>query len=243
MTTARVESGKTGARTAAGRRRPGRRGRWKRYLAVAVAVPLVIGAALTVFFYRSFSQQIDARLSGETERADPRIFARAFQLHRAQAFTPTQIVERLNDLGYSNRPHTEQPGEFTIGRDAVLLMPRDGDRKGQLVRVVFAARRGKAAEPSTIDRIELPATKKVVDGVTLAPPLITALVTAGREKRRDVPLAAIPPRMVQAVLAIEDRRFYDHPGIDPIGLTSAVIGNLFGRKKYSAAAARLRSSW
>ena len=51
-------------------------------------------------------------------------------------------------------------------------------------------------------------------------PLITALVSDGREKRRDVPLAAIPPQMIQAVLAIEDRRFYDHPGVDLIG-TSA----------------------
>ncbi|MEP6592142.1 MAG: PBP1A family penicillin-binding protein [Acidobacteriota bacterium] len=232
MTTARVESGKPGARPGAGRRRPAARRRWKRYAALAVALPLLAGGAATVYFYRSFSRQIDARLSGETERADPRIFARAFELRRAQAFTPTQIVERLNDLGYSNRPHTEQPGEFTIGRDAVVLMPRDGDHKGQLVRVVFAARRGKGAEPATIDRIELPGTRKTTDRVMLDPPLITALVTEGREKRRDVPLAAIPPRMVQAVLAIEDRRFYEHPGIDPIGLTSAVLGNLFGSRKY-----------
>jgi len=34
------------------------------------------------------------------------------------------------------------------------------------------------------------------------------------------------------VLAIEDRRFYDHPGIDPIGIMSAAIDNVFGRKKY-----------
>ncbi len=232
MTTARVESGKPGAKPGAGRRRPAACRRWKRYAALAVALPLLAGGAATVYFYRSFSRQIDARLSGETERADPRIFARAFELRRAQAFTPTQIVERLNDLGYSNRPHTEQPGEFTIGRDAVVLMPRDGDHKGQLVRVVFAARRGKGAEPATIDRIELPGTRKTTDRVMLDPPLITALITEGREKRRDVPLAAIPPRMVQAVLAIEDRRFYEHPGIDPIGLTSAVLGNLFGSKKY-----------
>ncbi len=231
LTTARVESGKTGAQ-AAGRRRPGGRGGWKRYAALAVAIPLVVGAAVTIYFYRSFSQQIDARLRGETERADPRVFARAFQIRRAQSFTPTEIVERLNDLGYSNRPRTEQPGEFTIGRDAVLLMPRDGDHRGELCRVVFAARRGKGTEPTTIARIELVRTSKTVDRVTLDPPLITALVTEGREKRRDVPLAVIPQRMVQAVLAIEDHRFYDHPGVDPIGLTSAVLGNLFGSRKY-----------
>jgi penicillin-binding protein 1B len=63
-------------------------------------------------------------------------------------------------------------------------------------------------------------------------PLLTALVSEGREKRRDVPLAAIAPRMIQAVIAIEDRRFYDHSGVDWIGTTRAVLTNLFGSKKY-----------
>jgi penicillin-binding protein 1B len=177
---------------------------------------------------------IDARLAGETERSDPRIFARPYEFRRGQSLTPTQIVDRLNDLGYSYKAKAEQPGEFTVGRDAVLIVPRAGDKRGQVVRVVFAAKRGKsvAAEPTSIDRLELVGTKKTTDRVTLDTPLITALVTEAREKRRDVPLAVIPPVMVQAVLAIEDRRFYDHPGIDPIGIMSAAIDNLFGRKKY-----------
>ena len=49
--------------------------------------------------------------------------------------------------------------------------------------------------------------------------------------------------MIQAVLAIEDRRFYDHPGIDPIGIGGAIFSNVFGNKAYLAAAARSRSSW
>ena len=38
--------------------------------------------------------------------------------------------------------------------------------------------------------------------------------------------------MIQAVLAIEDRRFYDHPGVDPIGIVGAVFSNIFGNKAY-----------
>ena len=52
---------------------------------------------------------IDARLHGEMQRADPRVFARPFQLRRGQALTPTQIVDRLNDLGYSHRPERSSP--------------------------------------------------------------------------------------------------------------------------------------
>ncbi len=45
------------------------------------------------------------------------------------------------------------------------------------------------------------------------------------ERRRDVALAQIAPSLQQAVLATEDRRFYWHPGIDPIGLVRAVVVN------------------
>jgi 1A family penicillin-binding protein len=42
------------------------------------------------------------------------------------------------------------------------------------------------------------------------------------EQRHDVPLSEIAPDLQDAVLAIEDRRFYHHPGIDPIGVARAV---------------------
>lgn len=45
------------------------------------------------------------------------------------------------------------------------------------------------------------------------------------ERRRDVPLAQIAPSLQQAVLATEDRRFYWHPGIDPLGFARALVVN------------------
>ncbi|MEQ8815534.1 MAG: PBP1A family penicillin-binding protein [Thalassobaculum sp.] len=39
-------------------------------------------------------------------------------------------------------------------------------------------------------------------------------------------VAELPRHLVQAVIATEDRRFYDHPGIDPIGLARAAWTNL-----------------
>jgi len=41
-----------------------------------------------------------------------------------------------------------------------------------------------------------------------------------------VPLAAISPDLQHAIVAIEDRRFYEHPGIDPLGIARALWVNL-----------------
>jgi penicillin-binding protein 1B len=193
------------------------------------------------YYYVVFKKMIDARLSGEMVRTDPRIFGRPFEVKRGQSLTPAQLVDRLNDLGYAHRSKAEQPGEFTIGRDAIVVIPRIGEHKGDLTRIVFAARGPKGAEPTSIANIELLASRRKVttSRLTLDAPLITALVSSGREKRRDTPLSAIPPKMVQAVLAIEDRRFYDHLGVDPIGIAGAMLRNVFGDKPYLAGGSTL----
>ena len=69
-----------------------------------------------------------------------------------------------------------------------------------------------------------------VNRLTLAAPLLAAL--APGERRRYVPLASMPKSVVNAVIAIEDRRFYEHPGIDPIGIVRAIWTNITGSEKY-----------
>ena len=46
------------------------------------------------------------------------------------------------------------------------------------------------------------------------------------EQRMDVPLADISPFLRNAVIAVEDHRFYRHVGIDPMGLARAVWTNV-----------------
>lgn len=46
------------------------------------------------------------------------------------------------------------------------------------------------------------------------------------EQRQDIPIEKISRYLTDAVIAVEDHRFYLHPGIDPIGLTRAVFYNI-----------------
>ncbi|RJX72322.1 PBP1A family penicillin-binding protein [Vibrio sinensis] len=45
----------------------------------------------------------------------------------------------------------------------------------------------------------------------------------GEKRRIPVKYDEIPQHLVEALIATEDSRFYDHPGIDPIGITRAAI--------------------
>jgi penicillin-binding protein 2D len=51
----------------------------------------------------------------------------------------------------------------------------------------------------------------------------------GRELRTSVPLASLPVYVPQAFIAIEDRRFYQHNGVDMIGVIGAIKDGMIGR--------------
>src|SRR5690349_1416213 len=139
---------------------------WKFYVLVGLGIPFLLLSAVTIYYYVSFSRLIDARMHGEFQRADPRIFARPFEVRRGQSVTPLQFVERLNDLGYAQRAKAERPGEFTAGRDTVLIIPREGEQKARLMRVHFV-NRGKDKEPSGIASVEEVGTGKKSDHLQL----------------------------------------------------------------------------
>jgi len=236
------------------------RKKWVRYLAAVLSVPVLVVFFFAGYYYVSFAHLIEARLHGERDTVLPRVFARPLELRRGQAITDRQLIDRLNDLGYAERPRPEHPGEFSVGAGSVSIAPRTAAFKDRLVQVVFqrqatevrAVAGRKAPPPRAADRIlELDVMGKDAGGkapgkgpssgdkraserLTLDAPVLTALISGEREKRRPVALGAMAPVMWQAVLSIEDRRFYEHPGIDPIGMLGAAFAYATGRRSYLA---------
>ena len=196
--------------------------RRRKTLLIVLAIPLVLGAIVMAYLWSTYAAQIDARLNGE-QRSIPRIFGRRFELTPGSGLTPKQLEERLNDVGYALREAIQGPGEFTVVENTIRLQSRTDN--SAIVRVEFS----KGATP-VVARIIDEATNKPTGTLTLEAPMLTAF--ASGEKRRFTPLISIPERMRNAVLAIEDRRFYDHPGVDVIRSVGAIVTNLFGNKEY-----------
>ena len=223
------------------RRRAATYPRATKYGLIAVAALFVITCALTGYYYVTFSRMIDARLHGERDRVLPRVFARPLEIRRGDNVSQKELLDRLNDLGYAQRTQSENPGEFAVDGGLVSVVPRAGSHTGKTIIVSFqrpvpakrAGRSGRPPAPVTItNRIEsLVVGKQSVPRVTMDAPMLTALIQA-RVKQRRVPLSALPTRMVDAVLAIEDQRYYSHPGVDPIRIVGAIFTNLFGNRPY-----------
>jgi penicillin-binding protein 1B len=197
---------------------------WGRGIAIGLAVIVGVGLIAVTMLWIKYGRMIDAKLSGE-QRPIPRIFGRPLELRAGVALSEAQLVQRLNDVGYASAPSITGPGEFQVDGATVLIAPRaEAGTSTHVVRVDYAR------PTSTAIRRVAAVGGPAVDHVTLEAPLLAAL--APGERRRYVPLASIPRPMINAVLAIEDRRFYEHPGVDPIGALGALVTNLRGNKPY-----------
>ena len=106
-------------------------------LAVVAVVPALLVCIASVYYYVSFARMIEARLHGERDRVLPRVFARPLELRRGQSLTEPQLIDRLNDIGYTQRSRADRPGEFSIDANSVSVMPRQAGPKAQVVRIVF----------------------------------------------------------------------------------------------------------
>ena len=213
---------------------------------IGLRVTAVVMLGTVVYLYASYARIIDERLHGERDRAVPRVFARPLSIQTGQDLSQQELIARLNDVGYAQRARVESAGDFAIDRHSVVLLSRSGDQANKAVTISFPEppplpkRKGaKPAPPPPQRVVQIQVAGKVIDRVTLDAPLLTGMMTGSREKRRRVALEAIPARMQEAVLSIEDRRFYYHPGVDPIRIIGAVFTNLFGSRTYLVGASTI----
>ena len=189
-------------------------------LLTILSIPLVIGGSLLVYQYVKFSVMVDKRLKGERWMIPSRLYARPLLLHEGMLLAEPELLKILNGLKYEQKPDAPaQGGEFSVGENAVTLLARPGaDVAVEPVAIVF--------DKGHVKEIRGLRSKKRYPSQTLEPELITYLFDASREKRRNVRYEELPDQLVKAVLAIEDRRFFSHPGLDPLRIIGAALRNL-----------------
>jgi penicillin-binding protein 1A len=77
-----------------------------------------------------------------------------------------------------------------------------------------------------IQSLEIPQRPPTIEIVGLDGSM---LAQRGEMAGANVPLKELPPYLPNAFIAIEDRRFYSHYGIDPVGILRAAVANVLHR--------------
>jgi penicillin-binding protein 1B len=193
---------------------------------VILAVFLISGvAAVLTFghFYWEYSKLIDAKLSHGPFNRTSRILAAPSPLYVGDEITPDEVLSRLRNAGYSDSNHN-QVGHFIVKDGAIEVYPGALSYFAQEPAVLYFEKNHVTRIVSLND-----STPQTV--YELEPELITNLFDKDRSKRRLYRYDEFPQVLVNAVVAIEDHRFFDHSGIDIIRTTKAAWDGLIAWRR------------
>ena len=196
-------------------------------LALFVSLTSTIVAFQMTMGYLRYAAIVDARLADQSLQQPPGIYAAPRYVHVGLRLTPDELTERLLRAGYltSEGASDFAAGNFRQQAESVEIYTSNfaqSQATPARIRIHF----GKAG----ITEIENAVTGEHLQSILLPAEMLVTDFNTKKQARRALNFADLPEKLIKALCAIEDQRFFSHRGIDLIGIIRAAFTNLRHRK-------------
>ncbi len=195
-------------------------------LRAALVLFLILAVSFTVafsYFYIKYDRIIEKRFRTPVFANSAKIYALPSTVRDGEKIEAKEIAAELRRAGYSDQDGESKLGTFHLEKDGIEITPgEESYHSPESARI--------SIEDGQVDRITSRGTE--LSAYELEPQLVTALFDAEqRSKREVVKYNDIPPVMVQAVLAIEDRRFFEHSGVNFVRTFEAIWEDVLRQRR------------
>ncbi|MGA2048566.1 MAG: PBP1A family penicillin-binding protein [Terracidiphilus sp.] len=190
------------------------------------AAVVLIGFCVFGFYYIKYQHIVDERLKQPIFATTAKIFAAPREVRPGQKLSVGLLANELREAGYSTDGGSHASPLGTYSEDAQSITVHPGPESyhaqdGATIRIASSV-----VQSITDDH------GQPLSSYELEPLLITGLSDdANRTKRRLISYDELPPNLVQAVMAIEDRRFFEHSGVNYWRLVDAVYRDVVSGQK------------
>lgn len=184
---------------------------------------VIAGLGTFTYFYARYARIIDQRLRAGVFANSAKIFAAPESVSVGDRMSPGDIATDLRRSGYTES-RGNPVGYYQIHSNSIEIFPQSDsyfDQEPGLIRFV----NGKISQIVSLQ------DNTARNQYQLEPQLLQAISGPAREKRRMVKFHDIPKILVDAVTSIEDKRFFQHAGFDPIRILKAVYVDVKERRK------------
>ncbi|HKG20919.1 MAG TPA: transglycosylase domain-containing protein, partial [Blastocatellia bacterium] len=184
----------------------------------------IAGFGLTLHFYSQLSREIDSRLQGGFLDNSVGIFTSPYKLAVGDRLQKDELIEYLHAAGYQQGADSEgqsATGLYSVDGNTVSIRPgREAALKLNLrpVRVDLSRER--------VSALRDPATGKGLASTEIEGELLASVRGGNRSKKVNITFQEMPENLKNAVLAVEDRRFFNHLGIDWRGIARAFYADM-----------------
>lgn len=192
-----------------------------RWVLIAVGICAVLFVSVFLYYYFTYQNIVDARLKEPLFANTAKIYAAPREVRPGQKLTIQLITNELRSAGYTAdgvaRP--SEMGTYSEGAQSITVRPGPQSFHAQDPATIYIS--GGQVKSISDD------SGQALSSYELEPLLITGLSEdANRTKRRLLTYDEIPQNLVHAVVAIEDRRFFEHGGVDYIRILGALVNDL-----------------
>jgi penicillin-binding protein 1B len=178
------------------------------------------------YYYVVYQHVVDDRLKQPIFANTAKIFAAPREVRPGQKLSIRLLAEELRQAGYTTdgASQTSELGTYKQGVQTITVRPGPQSFHAQ----DSAAIRISAGQVASISDDH----GQALSSYELEPLLITGLSEdANRTKRRLLTYDEIPQTLINAVVAIEDRRFFEHSGVNYWRLVDAVFRDVISGRK------------
>ncbi len=191
--------------------------RWLGLLFKLFIVAVVLLAGVLIYL----DAVVQEKFSGKRWTVPAKVYARPLELFAGQKLNKQDFLTELNALGYRNETSASSAGAVSVNGNTVELHTRgfqfyEGAEPAQAVRVRFSG--GSVASLTKANGSPLAVAR-------LEPLLVGGLYPAHQEDRILIRLDQVPELLPQALIAVEDRDFYQHHGVSLKSIARALWVN------------------
>lgn len=189
---------------------------------LSFALKLGIGVSALIFVYLIYlDAKITTLFSGHKWQVPAQLYGRALSFAPGAHVSQAQFVSELQRLQYSEDPRLNGPGQYRVQGNKVAVNRRaaefaDGKEPMRRYQIEFA---GEFVQRVLLD-------DKIVQQGRLEPQLLQHLTAAEQEDRELIRLKDVPAPLIQTLLLVEDRDFYQHHGVSLWSISRAFWQNL-----------------
>ncbi len=178
----------------------------------------LVGLVVLAVFAVYLDAVVQEKFSGKRWTVPAKVYARPLELFVGQKLAKSDFLKELDALGYRRESAVAGPGGVSVAGNAIELHSRgfqfyESTEPSQRVRVRFSGDYVAGLTQAGGSNLAV---------ARLEPLLIGGLYPAHQEDRVLIKLDQVPPYLVETLVAIEDREFFNHFGVSPKGIARAV---------------------
>jgi penicillin-binding protein 1B len=208
---------------------------------LATLVTVLLGLSTVAFFklrgaYNRYAAVVDQQIDRQALLRQTGIYAAPRRLNDDQQISQDELRERLLRAGYSQAPRGSQAptrqeegqsnsGDFDFAGDTVDVRTNEGIQSASLPKLLKIKLGKPSRNGARVVSLKDGETGHELKTVILPPELITTDGLTRMHPRSQASFKDFPPVLVKALIAIEDRHFFTHRGVDVKAVCRAMWEN------------------